>query len=162
VGVGTDQSVRCEVPYFPAAAVGIALLWIVGLVYVGLLGPSHPGYPWDLLILCGLLLLTVCVSLIRSRHVVRAVEFTKSQVRLESRANVRTVRMADVRAVSVEHTGDTASGYQATSLRLEWRDGARSVSCDHDPALGQAIRRLLPSHVAVHERWDQLHEPSTG
>ncbi|MCI2419730.1 hypothetical protein MOQ72_19985 [Saccharopolyspora sp. K220] len=160
--MGTDQSVRCEVPYFPAAGVGFGLMWIVGLVYVGLQGPSHPGYPWDLLVFFGLLLLTVCGGLIRSRHVVRAVEFTESQVRLERRADVRTVHIANVRAVWIEHTGDTASGYQETSLRLEWRGGSKSVVCYHDPALGQALLRLLPSHVAVKERWDQLREPSTG
>jgi hypothetical protein len=161
--VGTDQSVRCDAPYFPGAVVGLGLVWLVGLVVVGVQELlSHHVYPFVLLFLCGLLVLTVCTGLLRSRYVVRTVEFTKAQVRMESRARVRTVRIADLSAVSVEHTGDTASGYQETSLRLEWRIGSRLIICDHDPALGQALERLLPSHVAVKERWDQLREPSAG
>ncbi|MBV7698653.1 hypothetical protein [Streptomyces sp. TRM70350] len=96
--------------------------------------------------------LTVCTGLLRSRYVVRAVEFTKAQVRLESRAGVRTVRIADVRAVRVEHSGDTADGYVETSLRLDWREGSRSFDCHHDPTLGPARVRPLPSHVTVEER----------
>ena len=117
------------------------------------------------------MLLTVCTSLIRSRHVVRAVEFTKLQVRLETRAYVLTVHIDDVRAVRIEHTGDTDSGYQRTFLRLEWLYGGagmdgvvlvETIVRHHDPALGEALLRLYPSHVAVTERWDQLQEPSTG
>ncbi|MEU8981361.1 hypothetical protein [Streptomyces sp. NPDC048309] len=161
--MGKNQSVRCEARYFPAASVGIGLVCLVGLVVEGSRELLHDHvYPSALLTLCGLLALTVCAGLIRRRYVLRAFEFTKVQIRLASRAGVRTVRIADVSAVRIEHTGDTASGYQETSLRLEWRDGSRSIVCDHDPELGQALVRLLPSHVAVKERWDQLREPSTG
>lgn len=161
--MATEQSVRCEVPYFPAVVVSFGLMWLVGLGVAGFRwlrhGPTHPG---EFLILGGLLALTVCIGLLRSRYVVRAVEFSKAQVRLESRAGVQTVSIADVRAVGVEHTGDTASGYVETSLRLDWRDGGRSFDCHHDPTLGPALVRLLPSHVTVEERWDELQEPSSG
>ncbi|WP_281274296.1 hypothetical protein [Allorhizocola rhizosphaerae] len=33
------------------------------------------------------------------------------------------------------------------------------MTCRHDPAPGQALVRLLPSHVTVDERWDELAEP---
>jgi hypothetical protein len=161
--VGTDQPVRCEVPYFPGAVVGLGSVWLVGLVVETVRElRSHHLYPSALLVLFGLLTLTVCTGVIRSRHVVRAVEFTKAQVRLESRRRVRTMRVADMYAVRIEHTGDTLSGYQQTSLLLEWRLGSRSVVCDHDPALASALVRLLPSYVAVTERWNELREPSTG
>ncbi|MET9832838.1 hypothetical protein ABZ078_26880 [Streptomyces sp. NPDC006385] len=158
-----EQSVRCEVPYLAPVVVGTGLVWLGGLGVAGFRWLRHdPTHPGEFLILGGLLALTVCTGLLRSRYVVRVVEFTKAQVRLESRADVRTVRIADVRAVGVAHSGDTASGYVETSLRLDWRDGSRSFVCDHDPTLGQALVRLLPSHVTVEERWDQLQEPSTG
>ncbi|MGP3966502.1 hypothetical protein [Streptomyces sp. 6N223] len=161
--MGTEQSVRCEVPYFPSAVVGISLVWLGGLGVVGLRWLRHqPWHPGEFLIFGGMLVLTVCTGLLRSRYVVRAVEFTKAQVRLESRANVQTVRIADVRAVWVEHTGDTVNGYAGTSLELDWRHGSRSFVCDHDPTLGQALVRLLPSHVTVEERWHELQEPLSG
>lgn len=154
---------RCEAPYFPGFLETIGLMWLVGLVIVGFKGLHSPhGYPYTMLILGGLLVLTVCACVVKIRHVVRAIEFTKTHVQCESRVGVRTVDIADVTAVCIEHTGDNASGYQNTWLRVEWRKGSRSISFAHDPALAQALVRVLPSHVAVKERWAELHEPSTG
>lgn len=161
--VGTDQSARREVPYFPAAVAASGLLWLCGLAVVGFeVLFSRRAHPATLLVPGGLLALTVCVGLIRRRYVVRAVEFTEAEVRLESLVGVRTMPLAEVSAIRVEHTGDTASGYQQTTLWLERSDGSRSLACNHDPALGEALKRLIPPHVAVEERWDELQEPSSG
>lgn len=123
---------------------------------------NHRLYPSSLLVLCGLLALTVCVGLIRSRYVLRVVEFTRTQVRLESRARVRTVPIADLMAVRIAHSGDTDRGYQETSLHLEWRGGGKWLVYGHDPTVGEALVKLLPSGVVVDERWEELQEPSTG
>ncbi|GEC08416.1 hypothetical protein SSP24_60710 [Streptomyces spinoverrucosus] len=161
--MGTEQSVRCKVPYYAPVVVGFSLVWLGGLVVLGFRWLRHdPTHPGEFLLVGGLLTLTVCIGLLRRRSVVRAVEFTKAQVRLESRAGVRTVPIADLRAVGVEHTGTTVDGYVSTSLRLDWRDESRSFDCSHDPTLGEALVRLLPSRVTVEERWDELQEPSTG
>ncbi len=65
--MATEQSVRCEVPYFPAVVVSFGLMWLVGLGVAGFRwlrhGPTHPG---EFLILGGLLALTVCIGLLRS------------------------------------------------------------------------------------------------
>ncbi|MEU3625160.1 hypothetical protein BS329_20950 [Amycolatopsis coloradensis] len=157
--MGSEQSVRYEVPYFPATVVGFALLWLTGL---GVTLFSRPLHPLGLLILSGLFVLTVCVGLIKSRYVVRVVAFTETQVRLESRAVAWTVPIVDLRAVRLTHSGDTSSGYQTTSLLLDWRDGYRSVVCDHDPEMGRTLVRVLPAQVVVNEQWNELQEPSTG
>lgn len=155
------DSVRCEAPHFPTIVVAMGLIWFTGLVVLAVQKVFlHRDGLFTLIFLCGLLALTVCIALIRSRYVVRAVEFTTTQVRLESRARVRTASIADVREVRVSHSGNTEGGYQKTTLLLIWRDGAsRWFVCNHDPSLGKTLLRLLPSHVALKEQWDELQEP---
>jgi hypothetical protein len=162
VGMG-GQSVRCEAPYFPGALEAIGLMWLLTLVILGFKGVySHHAYPYTMLIFGGLLVFTVCGCVVKSRHAIRAIEFTETQVRCENRAGVRMVDTREVSAVRIEHSGDNASGYQDTWLRVEWRKGSRSISFGHDPALAQVLARLLPSHVDVEEQWAELHDPSTG
>jgi hypothetical protein len=159
--VGNDESVRCDVPYFPAAAVGLGAVF-GGLVIEGVRELFSGRLSPALLVPFGLLVLTIGVSLIRSRYVTRTVEFSGTHVRLESPKRVRTVPIADVKRVSVEHGGDTASGYHETTLRLESRGGSEIFRCAHEPELVQALTRVLPERVAVTEEWPALQEPSTG
>ncbi|GAB3414870.1 hypothetical protein [Flindersiella endophytica] len=163
-----DQVVRCESRYFPTGVAGVGLMWLVGLVAAVVYRLRDPGsferygpaaFPLTLLVFGGLLVLTISLGVILDRYVVRAIEFGRTHVRLESRARVRTVPVAELTGVRVSHGGDTERGYQQTSLTLRWLGGGRTIDCDHDPALGQALTRLLPSRVAITEQWNELDEP---
>ncbi|MFC6879395.1 MULTISPECIES: hypothetical protein [Actinomadura] len=158
--VDAEARVRCETSYAPMGVIGFALMWIFSMVGLATdRKPSDRGYAWSLLVLGGLLILTICVGLIRSHYVLRVIEFTRAQVRFESPARVRTVPIAEVSAVLVEHSGDTEKGYQETSLQVQWRHRRKRIVFEHDPALGPALVRLLPWQVPVHEQWLDLSEP---
>jgi hypothetical protein len=94
------------------------------------------------------------------RREVHAAEFTRRQVRLVSAVGSRTVEIADLTEVVVEHSGDTETGYARTSLRLRWRGetGVKLVG-DFDPELVRSLGRVLGPGRRVKETWNDLEPP---
>jgi hypothetical protein len=137
----------------------MAFLWAVALIYLTaqqLFTDDHP-YPQPLIVFAGLLAVTVAVGVLRTRAAIHSVAFTRAHVLLERRAGQRTIATADLTEVSIRHTGDSHSGYNATTLRLTGRDGPEDLDCPHLPDLAESLRSLLPAHVTVPEQWDELY-----
>ncbi|MBF8187166.1 hypothetical protein ITP53_15765 [Nonomuraea sp. K274] len=88
------------------------------------------------------------------RYEVTAMEFTSHQVRLVTRAGVRTLEVADVIRVTVTHSGLTDEGYKRTSLEVTWCDGKESIDSVHDVTLAPSLSRLLPPGVEVRDAWE--------
>jgi hypothetical protein len=99
------------------------------------------------------------IGIVAGRREVQPVEFTRRHVRLMSRVSSRTVKVADLTAVAVEHSGDTDEGYTMTSLRLAWPDGGTEVDGFRDPTLASSLTELLGPGVQVQEEYTKLKPP---
>lgn len=97
---------------------------------------------------------------VAGRHEVHTARFTSEQVRLRSKLATRTVPVADLTAVTVDHSGDTDTGYQQTSLRLAIPDGSEVVLKDsYAPTLAGSLAQLLGPTIQVQEKWQPLEPP---
>jgi hypothetical protein len=94
------------------------------------------------------------------RREIYMAEFTGRRVRLVSAVASRTVEIADLTEVAVEHSGDTDTGYARTSLRLK-RSGETDVVLvdDFDPELARSLGRMLGYDRQVKETWKGLESP---
>ncbi|MBC6463223.1 hypothetical protein [Actinomadura sp. HBU206391] len=94
---------------------------------------------------------------------VHAAEFTRRRVRLVSAVASRTMEIADLTEIAVEHSGDTETGYARTSLRLRWpgETGVRLVG-HFDAELVRSLGRVLGPGRHVEETWKDLESPPAG
>jgi hypothetical protein len=116
----------------------------------------------SLLVVLGLMLATGgVIGIVAGRTEVYTAEFTGRQVRLVSKTVTRTVDVADLTALTVEHSGDVDQGYDETTLRVTWPDGTEVIHGIHDPTLAPSLTELLGPEVEVREEWKKLN-PSPG
>ncbi|GAA4591861.1 hypothetical protein GCM10023194_52230 [Planotetraspora phitsanulokensis] len=111
---------------------------------------------WLIVVLALLIVTGAVVGIVAERTEVHTAEFTRRQVRLVSRTVTRTVDVADLTSLTVEHSGDVDQGYDETTLGVTWPDGTEKIDGVHDPALASSLTELLGPGVAVREKWKEL------
>ncbi|HEY0447831.1 hypothetical protein [Actinophytocola sp.] len=95
-----------------------------------------------------------------SRREVHTAEFSRHGVRLVSPLTTRFVSVADLTAVTVDHSGDTDQGYVRTTLRLAIAGRpAETIPGVYDPALAGVLDELLGPDIDVHELHEDLEPP---
>ncbi|MER6000817.1 hypothetical protein ABT120_19770 [Nonomuraea angiospora] len=117
---------------------------------------SVPWSPPGLIILGLILVIGAVLWPVNDRYEVTVAEFTPHQIRLLSRAAIRTARVADLTGVIVTHSGSTDEGYTRTSLQVAWCGGKEIIDGLHDATLAPSLRRLLPQGVEVRHVWEEL------
>jgi hypothetical protein len=118
---------------------------------------------WTLALVVLFIVAGAVLGVIAGRREVHTAQFTSEQVRLRSKLTSRTVRVADLTAVTVEHSGDTDSGYQQTSLRLALPDGSEVVLKDgYHPTLAGSLTQLVGPTIQVEEKWQPLEPPPSS
>ena len=115
-------------------------------------------------VLIGLFIVVGAVlGVVEGRHEVHTAQFAGEQVRLRGKLTSRTVRVADLTGVTVDHSGDTDAGYQQTSLRLALPDGSEVVLKDsYAPTLAGSLIQLLGPTIQVEEKWQPLEPPPSS
>jgi hypothetical protein len=103
------------------------------------------------------------LGVVEGRHEVHTAQLASEQVRLRTKLTSRTVRVADLTAVTVDHSGDTDAGYQHTSLRLALPDGSEVILKDcYAPTLAGSLTQLLGPTIQVEEKWQPLEPPPSS
>ncbi|GII28609.1 hypothetical protein [Planotetraspora mira] len=134
----------------------------VGMILCTVLYVITPLDGTPLLYLLGLVIATgAVIGLVGGRTEVHTAEFTRRQVRLVSKTVTRTVDVADLTSLTVEHSGDVDQGYDETTLGVTWPDGTERIGGVHDPTLASSLTEWLGPRVAVQEQWKEL-DPSPG
>ncbi|SDK61095.1 hypothetical protein SAMN05421869_11768 [Nonomuraea jiangxiensis] len=121
---------------------------------------SVPWHPHGLIVIGALLFAGIVLWPVSDRYEVTVAEFTRHEVRLVSRAAVRTVPAADLTEVTVTHSGDPEEGYWRTSLRVAWREGKKTIDGPHDATLATSLSRLVAPGVEVRHVWEKPESPS--
>ncbi|WP_203884414.1 hypothetical protein [Planotetraspora kaengkrachanensis] len=119
------------------------------------------GSTWLFVVLALMMVIGAVIGVVGERTEVHTAEFTRRQVRLVSKTVTRTVDVADLSSLTVEHSGDVDDGYDETTLGVIWPGGTEKVRGVHDPALASSLTELLGPGVAVEEKWEELR-PSLG
>ena len=99
------------------------------------------------------------------RFMAHTAEFTGQQVVLTTDSGQRTLKVAQLTELSVEHHGVVGEGYTRTSLRLRWPKGGGAMTVSivgpYDAALAPSLTALLGRRVR--ETWADLHQgPQPG
>lgn len=120
---------------------------------------SVPAVPHGWIIIGSLFAHGAVLGRVSDRYEVTVAEFTRHQVRLISRAGVRTVKVSRLMGVVVQHSGDTDEGYMRTSLQVIWFGGKEIIDGVHDTTLAPSLSRLLSPSVEVQQVWEKLQDP---
>jgi hypothetical protein len=103
------------------------------------------------------------LGVVAGRREVHTAQFTGERVSLRSTTATRTVPVAELAAVAVDHSGDTDAGYQQTSLRLALPDGSEVILKDcYAPTLAGSLIQLLGPTIQVEEKWQPLEPPPSS
>jgi len=122
---------------------------------------ASTAWTFALVVLC--IVAGAVLGVVAGRHEVHTAQFTGERVRLRSTIATRTVPVAELAAVTVDHSGDTDAGYQQTSLRLVLPDGSEVVLKDrYDPTLAGSLSRLLGPTIQVEEKRQPLEPPPSS
>ncbi|WP_431931512.1 hypothetical protein [Nonomuraea jabiensis] len=115
---------------------------------------SVPWFPHGLNALGSMLALGVVPWPVNERYEVTVAEFIRHQIRLVSRAAVRTVEAADSIGAIVAHSASINECYTRTSPQVAWYGGKEIVDGFHAATLAPSLRRLLPP--GVRHVWEEL------